>query len=88
MEHTVNEKPEIRGKFWHGLLISIAGWLLSGVLAVILYSFFIFDRNRGWEHFSLITTMFLPLCVILLVFWLPVSIIAGVRSRKVGISRS
>ncbi len=82
MENLVNEKTAVKGVFFHGFLISTAGWLLSGVVSTLWYSYLAFNRNLGWENFSISTSIFLPSIIILFVFWLPISIIAGIQTRK------
>ncbi len=82
METRANERPVSRGKFFDGFLISVAGWILTSLASTPIYSFFAFNRNLGWDHFTIVTSMFLPFAIILLVFWLPISIIAGILSLK------
>jgi hypothetical protein len=70
IDKQTNEKPVIKGGFWLGFLLAISGWILM------------FNRNLTWDKFTVHPRVFLWITVILFVFWLPISIIAGVFSRK------
>ncbi len=86
MEGSGNTKQmERSGKFWQGLLISLAGWLVDVGLATLIYSLGIFQTNLGWEQFSIFTGLTGLFGILLAVVWLPVAIIAGFRSRKKGL---
>jgi hypothetical protein len=84
MEVTDINKARQPGKFWQGILLSLAGWAMDVLLATVIYSVSIFNNNDSTRYFSIFTGMSGVFAILLAVIWVPVTIIAGIRSWKIG----
>lgn len=79
-----SEEKNRPGKFWHGLLFALIGWLVDVGLTNLVYSLGMYQDSLGWQNFAVFTGLSLVFGIVLAVVWLPVGIAAGIKSKKEG----
>jgi hypothetical protein len=81
MEVPVSAENKQPGKFWQGFLLSLSGWAVDLGIATLIYSLSIYDYKGSFSVFTRLSGVF---AIFLAVIWLPVAIIAGLKSEKNG----
>ena len=83
METSEQLNKSQHGKFWQGFIFSIYCWVLEAVIIVLISSLFQPSTHRAWV-FDL-WHAFAGTIIITGFLWIPVTIIASIKTSKKGI---